>query len=247
MTCLAFFLLAYALSWWPSLFSTGGLNPFGPVIAAVIVIAITTGRAGLKNWWHFITRWRGGVVWYALAILIPLAINFAAAACTVALGAPYPTHDQVSRWPELFVTFPFYLIALGPLGEEPGWRGFAMPALEQRHGRLSASLVLGVGVAVWHVPLVVGGQQPTVILLAVLVSQVFFSWLAEHVDGKVLIVMVAHAAQGGLGGEYFGTMFHGRDAVVETRLLTIGYCVVALIVAPLIRRSSPQHELLPAT
>jgi len=43
--------------------------------------------------------------------------------------------------------------------------------------------------------------------------------------------MIAHAAQGGLGGEYFGTMFHGRDAVVETRLLRLGYCVVALILS----------------
>ncbi|MCB0227519.1 MAG: hypothetical protein KDI02_27735, partial [Anaerolineae bacterium] len=48
-----------------------------------------------------------------------------------------------------------------------------------------------------------------------------------QVEGKVLIVMLAHAAQGGLGGEYFGSMFTGADAVLESWLLTAIFWLVA--------------------
>jgi len=224
---ITFFGLAYALSWWPNLFTTG-LNPFGPLLAALIVVLLIDGKAGLKVWWSRVTRWRGGLGWYVMALLLPFAINFAAAALTVLLGAPFPTQDKIARWPELFITFPLYLIALGPLGEEPGWRGFAMPRFQENHSALAASLMLGLFVAVWHLPLVVSGQQPIVILLAIIASQIMYTWLANHVEGSVLIVMVAHAAQGGLGGEYFGPMFTGTDAVLETWLLVAIQCLVAI-------------------
>jgi len=225
---MTFFGLAYALSWWPSLFTAGGLNPFGPLLAALIIVLLIGGKDGLKEWWGRVTRWRGSLGWYATALLLPFAINFVAAALTVLFGAPFPTGDKIARWPELFITFPLYLIVLGPLGEEPGWRGFAMPRILENRTALAASLILGIFVAVWHLPLVVSGQQPTVILLAIIASQIMYTWLANHVEGKVLIVIVAHAAQGGLGGEYFGAMFTGADAGLETTLLVATQCLVAI-------------------
>ena len=225
---LVFFGLAYALSWWPALFTGGGLFPFGPLLAAVTVAFLTGGKAGIRIWWTGVTRWRGGAGWYALAIGLPLALNVLAAGLAVLLGAPRPGADQIAQWPHLFLVFPLYFVAMGPLGEEPGWRGFAMPTLQQRFNSPSiASLVLGVGVAVWHLPLVWGGQQPAIILLAIVAAQVIYTWLANQVDGRVLIVMIAHAAQGGLAGEYVGPMFSGAAATLETRLLVAIHCGVA--------------------
>ena len=61
-------------------------------------------------------------------------------------------------------------------------------------------------------------------------AQIILTWLANHVEGKVLIVMLGHAAQGGLGGEYFGSMFTGADAMLERWLLTAIFWLVALVI-----------------
>jgi membrane protease YdiL (CAAX protease family) len=80
------------------------------------------------------------------------------AALAVLLGTPLPSTEQFGRWPELFFVFALYLVAFGPLGEEPGWRGFAMPRLAAQRSTLGASLVLGLAVVIWHLPLVLAGR-----------------------------------------------------------------------------------------
>jgi membrane protease YdiL (CAAX protease family) len=225
-----FFALAYLLSWWPGLIAAGGLSPVGPLLAAIIVIWLVGGKTALKVWWKQAARWRGSPRWYLLAILLPFTINFTAAVLTVLFGAPFPDAEKIARWPELFIIFPLYLVAFGPLGEEPGWRGLAMPRFQRNHSALVASLILGLFVAVWHLPLVMNGQQHAIILIAVVASQIMYTWLAHQVEGSILIVMVAHAAQGGLGGEYFGTMFTGADAFLETSFLVAIQSLVAIAI-----------------
>jgi membrane protease YdiL (CAAX protease family) len=229
---ITFFVLAYALSWW--LVPIGdGLFPFGPLLAVLIVVPLIDGKAGLKRWWSFITRWRGRLGWYVTAVILIFAMNLAAATLTVLLGASFPAAETITRWPELFIVFPLYLILLGPLGEETGWRGFAMPRLQEKHSALTASLILGIFVAFWHLPLVIFSEQPFAALPLMLITfaaQFILTWLANHVEGKVLIVMLAHAAQGGLGGEYFGSMFTGADAILERWLLTAVFWLVAGVI-----------------
>lgn len=225
---LVFFGLAYVLSWWPALFTNGGLFPFGPLLAAVMITFVAGGKTGLRSWWNTVTRWRGGAIWYTAAIGLPVTMNLTAACLAVLLGAPSPPAEQIAQWPHVFLVFALYFVALGPLGEEPGWRGLAMPKLQHRYNSPAiASLALGVGVAVWHLPLVVGGQVPAITLVAIIAAQIIYTWLANQVDGRVLIVMIAHAAQGGLAGEYFGPMFTGAAATLETRLLVAIHCGVA--------------------
>lgn len=225
----SFFVLAYALSWW-SVPVDGTIFAFGPLLAAIAVSALIGGKAELIAWLRRCTQWRASLGWYALALLLPFGINAFAAALTVLLGAPMPTAAQLARWPEMFLVFALYLVAFGPLGEEPGWRGFAMPRLAIGRTALGASLVLGLFVAAWHLPLVLMGHQPAVILLATFAAQIMYTWLANHASGSVLIVMVAHAAQGACG-DYFGPMFSGAGATLETWLLVAIQVGVALILA----------------
>jgi membrane protease YdiL (CAAX protease family) len=225
-----FFVLAYALSWWLVPFG-GGMFPFGPLLAVLIVVPLIDGKVGLKRWWSFITRWRGGLGWYVTGVVLIFAMNFAAAALTVLFGASFPAAETIAAWPELFIVFPLYFILLGPLGEETGWRGFAMPRLQEKHSALTASLILGIFVAFWHLPLVIVSQEPLATLSVMPITfaaQVILTWLANQVEGKVLIVMLGHAAQGGLGGEYFGSMFTGADGLLERWLLTAIFWLVAL-------------------
>jgi membrane protease YdiL (CAAX protease family) len=227
----SFFALAYALSWW-SVPLDGTQFAFGPLLAAIAVSALIGGKAELIAWLRRCTQWRAGFCWYAIALLLPFGINATAAGITLLLGAPVPTAAQLARWPEMFLVFALYLIAFGPLGEEPGWRGFAMPRLEFGRAALSASLFLGLFVAAWHLPLVLMGHQPAVILIATFAAQIMYTWLAKHTNGSVLIVMVAHAAQGACG-DYFGPMFSGAGATLETWLLVVVQVGVALILAAL--------------
>jgi hypothetical protein len=88
---ITFFVLAYALSWWPLPF--GSFLALGPLVAALIVLAITEGWAGLLDLGTRMIRWRVGWIWYAVAIGLPLGVHLLTVALNVGLGrAPL-------RWP----------------------------------------------------------------------------------------------------------------------------------------------------
>jgi len=81
-----FFLLSYLLSWWALPATRQGMLPQGPALAAVIVIALTVGRAGLRKWWRRVTNFRGGW-WYLVGPGILIAALIAAFVLNVFLGA----------------------------------------------------------------------------------------------------------------------------------------------------------------
>ena len=130
----AFFILAYTFSWLPWLLGSlaPAIAPFvsyplftpGPLLAALIVIPIAQGRAGLRALGASMLKWRVGWRWYALALGVPLAVALGAAALHVFLGAPAPALAQLGPFYIPFLAFAVRLInpADGPLGEEPGWR-----------------------------------------------------------------------------------------------------------------------------
>ena len=84
----------------------------------------------------------------------------------------------------------------GPMQEELGWRGFALPRLQERHSALPASAILGVLVVIWHVPLVFLGMLPAYALFGTFAFTIVFGWLFNNVRGSVLLTLMAHAADG---------------------------------------------------
>jgi membrane protease YdiL (CAAX protease family) len=101
------------------------------------------------------TRWRVERSWYAQAMGLPLATHLLTVRLNVALGAPAPSLVQLGPWYVLIAVFVVRLInpLSGPLGEGPGWRGFAEPRLQANRSPLLASLILALLVASWHLPL----------------------------------------------------------------------------------------------
>ena len=93
---ITFFVLSYAIAW--GFLPFGSFGAFGPLVAALVVIPITQGLAGLRDLGGRMIRWRVGWIWYVLAIGIPLAVFLVTVALNVALGAGAPSLGQLSPW-----------------------------------------------------------------------------------------------------------------------------------------------------
>ena len=64
----------------------------------------------------------------------------------------WPAFGSYPAWYVVLVTWLAAMFLGGPLGEEIGWRGYALPRLQQRFGMAAGSIVLGVLWALWHWP-----------------------------------------------------------------------------------------------
>lgn len=218
---LGFFGLTFALTWlcwipwslWmlgndlrdpsqPSLMNLLNLlGVFGPGCAALIVTGATVGRDGMRALLARLRLWRVAPVWYGAALGLPALSLLAALGLHLALGGALPA----PRWS---LVLPQIVIALlVSLGEEIGWRGYALPALLRRTSALRASLILGLLWGLWHLPVyiaVTDRDSPlllvnTLVYLSGFVSgAIMFTWLAKHTGGSLLLAILLHASTNAL-------------------------------------------------
>ncbi len=217
---LAFFALAFSWSWacwllapWlkadfpvaATVLSVAG--GFGPSLAAVLLVARGHGRAGLRRWLLRCVAVPGsangvapGWRWVVLACLFPPVLMGLAAAAHLALGGTLPPSPAAGHLGLAAVNFLLIFLLGGPLGEEFGWRGYALPALQACWGWRIASLLLGVVWAVWHLPLfysagMVQSHLPMgLYALSAIASSVLFAWLFNCGQGSIVPVLVLHTA-----------------------------------------------------
>jgi uncharacterized protein len=232
-----FFVLAYALSWWAWILYALGLFPnpvasFGPFLAAMVVLALTEGKAGLLGLFRRMIRWRVKPGWYAVALLLPAVLTAAATMLNVLLGAEPPTATELSKWTGLFSTFAVVLVIPGVGGawEEPGWRGYALPRLQSRRSALVGSVILGALIAGWHLPLMMAGQVHYSDIVLIIAAVIVFNWVFNNAKGSVLIIMLMHAANNAVSGSFFSPMFSGADSIRESWLIALVWVVVAVLV-----------------
>ena len=214
-----FFVTAFALSWYPWLLGilgvakSSGINPLGVFVAALIVAGAGDGWASVKVLLLRLVRWRVGWDWLMAAIAIPVAILAAACAINLALGASAPTSSQWAKWPEIVDRFVFAFLFVG-VGEEPGWRGFALPAMYRRRSPLAASLLLGGIWALWHLPLIgleFAWNVVPCFLISVFAGSVVLAWLFNGSRQSVLLCMLMHATVNSVGAGYAFHLFDGAD------------------------------------
>lgn len=243
----AFFGLTFLLSWWSWPFYALGLAPTaffpcGPLVAALAVIGVTEGRAGYRDLGARMIRWRVGWTWWLVAVGTPLAVLAVAAVANVAIwGAPAPTLAMIA-WSQIALgaAIRFVNPLDGPLGEEPGWRGYALPQLQARHSPLVSGVVLGVLVALWHLPLVASGMLAPVGLPITFAITLVYVWLFNRTGGSVLMTMVFHIVQ---GVQYGAIGFAGADAARMVGLTGVLWFALALAVVVLDR---PAWQVAPA-
>jgi uncharacterized protein len=253
---ITFFALAYALSWWPAILYAFDLSPqpivgFGPFLAALVVLAITYGKTGVVTLLRRMVQWRVGLRWYAVALLLPVAIEVTAAGLNVLSGAQAPSSIELAGWTSLGSTFLLLLLVPGVGGawEEPGWRGYALPRLQVGRSALSASLILWPGIVIWHLPLFLVGEVHWSDILFILGFVVVFNWVFNSTGGSVLILMLMHAMNNTISGSFVSPMFSGVDSVRQGWLYAALWCAVAIVVIVvagpehLSRRHRKQEEL----
>lgn len=194
----AFFVLTFVIAW--GFVPFGSFGAFAPLVAALIVAPISRGRAGLVELGRRLVRWRVRWYWYALAIGVPVAVHLLAFALD-------GTTATVSAGTVLLM----FLLRMvnptdGPLGEEPGWRGFALPGMQARLSPLATTAILAVVITVWHLPLAfLEGSDlrsnVAIIVVGTVAVTFWYTWLFDHTGGSVLLVVIAHAAEGAVAHE----------------------------------------------
>jgi hypothetical protein len=241
----AFFVISYVLAWgalpWDSFWA------FSPLLSALIVVSIADGVPGLRRLGSRLIRWRVAWWWYAVAIAVPVGVQFAAIAANRVAGASAPSFDQFSSWYAVLTVFGMNMVFPlgGQLGEEPGWRGFALPRLQADRSPMRATVILAVLVTGWHVPLAFApafdlGPVDIVTTFAV---TFWYAWLFNHTGGSVLLTLVAHSAEGTL---HWADLWTGADVDRFPWLYLLFWGLVAVVVVAFDRaawRSAPPSAI----
>jgi len=216
---LKFFSLTYAVTWtcfiaaaalsgsvasavpalaglrWPLLI----LGAFAPSTVALWLTARADGSPGTRALLRRVLSWRVGARWYGFALGYMAAIKLAVALVhRVATGA-WPRFGQ-EAWYVILAATVVATVFGGPVGEEIGWRGYALPRLAARFGLARGSVLLGPIWACWHLPLffIPGldqyGQSFPVYVLQVIALSIAMAWLYGHTNGSLLLAMLMHSA-----------------------------------------------------
>lgn len=241
---LSFFGLAYLFSWWVFPLHVGGFPvfPFGPDAAVLVVVAVTVGRSGVRRSLMSLTRWRASPRWYVVALLLPPAITLPAVFAMRWWGAPSSAMPGVAEIGGYLLLLPVMIVIGGPLGEELGFRGYALPLLQQRHSALVAVAILAAGHALWHLPLFLAPDPPPLgaFVLGLVSGGVVLAWLM-NCTGNIVLVMVLHGGFNATQQQFMGG-FRGAGSAEVQLLTAVGW---ALVAAVLIWRT--HGRLAPAT
>jgi hypothetical protein len=190
-----FVLLTYLISWSFVIPADGALIPYGPMIAAFIVLAVVAGRGGVAGLWKQMTRWRVGWKWWLLAPGVLVAAHLCAFVINIALGARIVNTADLASLPVYLSATALPLLLVGGQWEEPGWMGYAQWRYQQRFidSVLKATLVVGILRIIWHTPLLAYGTIPWYdFIFGIFALQIIFTWLYNSAGASVLIAMVAH-------------------------------------------------------
>jgi membrane protease YdiL (CAAX protease family) len=227
-----FFVLSYLIAW--STLPIGTFIAFSPLVSAIVVVLIAEGLPGLARLGRRVIRWRVNWIWYAAAIGLPLLVHAVGTGLNMAAGAPAPLLDQFQPWYTLFLVFGLGMVnpLEGPLGEEPGWRGFALPRLQSKWSPLASTALLGLLITGWHLPLVFMPQFDLSLPdIATTVAVTFwYSWLFNRTGGSVLLTLIAHVTEGSVNFQGLWPAGPDADRTTWTWLITWALLVVALLI-----------------
>lgn len=211
---------------------------FGPTLASVLVSSIAGGREQLRKLAKGVIDWRFAARWYGVVLLgiplLTLSADFISATWGASGAEVFMTTGvghilQEARKGTLSVLLLLIGEILGgPLSEEPGWRGYALPRMLEVQSATKASIVLGIIWAFWHLPLFLFGDTPQrqislpafwvqCVGLSILITWVFVNTGASTF-GAVLIHFVSNLTMN----------MHGLMASWTTALVVISAALLVI-------------------
>ncbi len=175
-------------------------SAFGPGVAAFVTVLAFERKAGFAQWLSRCLRWRLGWGWYALALSAAPLVMGTALGLHAVLGGTTPL--MLVQGPVLIIIAQFAAITVlgGPLGEEFGWRGYALPALTTLLGWRWAAVLIGVVWGLWHLPSfwMPGTAQAELLMGLFLAStialSVVFARLSVNAQFSVLPAILLHGS-----------------------------------------------------
>ena len=257
---ISFFIMAYAFSWivwspWVLSEEGVGLLPFelggaasgllnaaailaGPTLSGLIMTVSTEGREGIRRLLGRIVLWRVGLGWYLFALIgIPVVMALG----TLILPGGLASFGSLGLGYVLtyLALFPLIIVLGGPLFEEVGWRGYALPRLQPLHGPLVGTLILGLLWALWHLPQFLipswaeasGGRGFLAIVKFVVIAIAFAivtTWVFNNTKGSVFLAILVHASIDAFSIP-MGEVFSPSD-VANSLLLSLLVLVMVLVV-----------------
>jgi membrane protease YdiL (CAAX protease family) len=171
------------------------LAVYVPSVVGILLTGLFEGRAGLAALFARLDPRRGGW-WVLITILLFVGAGLVAGWIdSLLLGAPGPRLNWRPA-PQILLVSVF--LDPGPIGEEFGWRGFALPRLIQRHSPLVATLILGALWAIWHLPAFFVPELPqsqfnlAAFMLSTVALAIVITWLWLKSKGSLLVAIAAH-------------------------------------------------------
>jgi membrane protease YdiL (CAAX protease family) len=262
----AYFALTFAISWlalWLAVAAgwsadsgpglvTRAVGGIGPIVSAAVLVRTTLPPAERRSFWRRVVDVR--------RIRPPWLLAIAAAAAIPALGgvlfdlaAGGPgTGDGIDTALALPGVLAFALVA--GAAEEPGWRGYALDRLQERHSALGASLLIGLFWMTWHLPLYFidgtfqhdngfGSWEFWLFSASLLPEAVLLTWVVNNTSGSILAAILLHAAVNALG-EVIG--FEGRaEAFRFVLTLALALAVIGAWKPATLARA-PMRDLRPS-
>jgi CAAX protease family protein len=242
-----FFLLTYAWSWtlWlgvaalipdnkaesfgEPLFLAGA---FGPTVAALITRWLANRDLKICRVW---TGWGSLATGLVFGLGAFFVVTLVAPSAAIAKAPVYALHwSLLLHWGTY--AFNYSTLLGGPVPEEPGWRGFALPRLQECYGPVRATLILAPLWAGWHLPLFQmkgwSSANPWQFLLILVGISFLFTATANLSKFNVVVAIVLHAffnTSSGLGNALTnGLPRRSHEMMIYTFVVFIGGVVVGL-------------------
>lgn len=215
-----FFFLAYFISWmvWLPLylphFGIGTLpvlpyhhaiGAYGPLLSAIVVSGLLKKDLNHLSFPAHLFKWKAPVFWYIIALLSPFVLYCLAFSIASLIAGQHGSISDFGKsieFPHMsFLSFFLYNLITFGIGEEIGWRGFALPLFQERFSAFTSTIILSMVWAVWHLPLFLYRPGYTTMdvfgimgwYLSLLTGAILLTWIYNKTKGSLLVVSIFHA------------------------------------------------------
>lgn len=175
------------------------IGTFGPTTAALLLTGNKEGLHGIVKLLKPFLIWRVGFFWYIFSFLSTAVLSLLSIWIYLSCNGNRLMFNDPRK---LYLIIPvfIYILVFSVTGEETGWRGFALPALQQKYGALKSSVIIGCIWGFWHLPLfyIEGNFHQNIpfwlFILQDVALSVVITWIYNNTGGSLLLIHLFHAA-----------------------------------------------------